>query len=1522
MDTEIIWTVLPNGRVNGKARATLFVAPQLSGGATLSEFALFHNWPRTLVDDNGNWKITIKLLFSNPGIQIESLPLAETAKTGQPRLPDHRLWSSIFPPETTVNSFKVEDLSQRRINSFPATNIKALVDKSYRTFAAASPTRLPRKTGLLNSKNLRLNDISVVPRTRVSVDGQPTVFARKGERRNYAKMAKEQSGRLGRTVTREDLRLSELRDQIDGEIERQFTDPNLGVLKAIPPRPANAREDFMQLKKFTIPRRSRPLEDKVQAIRMDFHQMVTAYSQYPALMRRLGLAIDIVLLEDPPAGNGFVRVTIDPEELQTKAPKTRYSFNPGAVDCLSFSVAVEKDSDLQNRCLQLDKSEYSLEHLDIAGAGSKVMDLADKLSQETVSRSSDTDERAPLPALQTAGISLVRTGRAHMYHTYFTKQQTKLQPYFSQKKLSTSSGQADIKEKSKVMARTRMADEEQAAELWADDLTRGYRIDVFDGTSSQWRSLCRRKTIFMYADGSGSWEETGEINDGWVSLAVTQSRDGDDDDLYIHESLFRWSGWSLVAPRPGKTLSSDYKSVEQTSKPAQDLNLAIQAEALKGSLPRLRFGASYKIRARAVDLAGNSLSLAEANDLTSEDRNSSLVTAGNYTYRRYEPVAQPVVLARNALNKSSGESIERLVIRSYNSNPSLDGAGSKEKSQRHIAPTGTAQLLAEFHGKFDNDKGQPRADLYNTIISHDNPLPNKDSVYNQPAVPLTYLPDPAATGAAFANLPTDGTLDNSVIVQSGDGITETWNIEPPSATIRHVHQISFGRESLWPDLKTFRFVISGCLKPKNPEWDPAGRELNVFLLPGETRKVRLSSYISENDLDKFELWNSMKKDGNVGQLRSRVLAGVHWMITPYREITLVHAVQQPLVIPDFNSLASFRNRDEGWTTLADTFPVDGKSTGRIDVHGSWREIDDRGAGPRRIDARGHAFEISVKYEDSEVSFGPDGTKSFTQVNPKRLGVVDKSGSYALSKSDGSKDINVNLKDLRGAGTTQKEKSSRGSAVKSKSIFSAQRQDKATELQRPDLGADKGILKRQTIRRPIGRHNFGDTRYRRVTYVASATTRYLEYLSFYRDYKIFQENYFAGGERTKRQGDIVDQWTRKYPEKSFIRKSRPVTVDVLSSSRPPAPEVEYILPTFGWERNRAKKKVTSKRVGGGLRIYLKRPWFASGEGELLGVVLDQPGRSRLTGRQLETDMNLKKPYVTQWGMDPIWRSAPTPRPWTPGVENFRNVHKTETDLTLEELPDSSVAVAGYIVGEWDSNNNLTGFDEDRQLWFCDIEIDPGQSYFPFIRLALARYQPNSISWKGLKPGDVKLSRVILADFAQLAPDRFASVTLQSGNILKVMVTGPTFVESGVDVYGPPELNVQRQDVGSKGETIQPGQRLKKGSAISGAKFSKKAAAAPQGGGVVEVTLEMSTTDAGDAMGWVEVPNTMVKLKRDGRSNSWTGEVRLLEEPKDQSYRLVIREYELFLGGGSGHEQERSLRGAQIERRLVYADVLEI
>src|SRR5262245_59944289 len=51
----------------------------------------------------------------------------------------------------------------------------------------------------------------------------------------------------------------------------------------------------------------------------------------------------------------------------------------------------------------------------------------------------------------------------------------------------------------------------------------------------------------------------------------------------------------------------------------------------------------------------------------------------------------------------------------------------------------------------------------------------------------------------------------------------------------------------------------------------------------------------------------------------------------------------------------------------------------------------------------------------------------------------------------------------------------------------------------------------------------------------------------------------------------------------------------------------MLPTFRWDRKDEGSKRTHVRHGKAVRVWLRRPWFSSGDGELLGVVLEPATR---------------------------------------------------------------------------------------------------------------------------------------------------------------------------------------------------------------------------------------------------------------------------------------------------------------------------
>ncbi|MBL0336149.1 MAG: hypothetical protein IPP73_12815 [Chitinophagaceae bacterium] len=105
------------------------------------------------------------------------------------------------------------------------------------------------------------------------------------------------------------------------------------------------------------------------------------------------------------------------------------------------------------------------------------------------------------------------------------------------------------------------------------------------------------------------------------------------------------------------------------------------------------------------------------------------------------------------------------------------------------------------------------------------------------------------------------------------------------------------------------------------------------------------------------------------------------------------------------------------------------------------------------------------------------------------------------------------------------------------------------------------------------------------------------------------------------------------------------VNILSSARPAVPLIDYVIPSFNWA---SKPKFsdggnteTHYRTGN-IRVYLKRPWFSSGEGERLGVVFCMG----------DINPDLARHFYP-WGKDPIFtggdlnnNNAPTPDDFHP------------------------------------------------------------------------------------------------------------------------------------------------------------------------------------------------------------------------------------------------------------------------------------
>jgi hypothetical protein len=306
-----------------------------------------------------------------------------------------------------------------------------------------------------------------------------------------------------------------------------------------------------------------------------------------------------------------------------------------------------------------------------------------------------------------------------------------------------------------------------------------------------------------------------------------------------------------------------------------------------------------------------------------------------------------------------------------------------------------------------------------------------------------------------------------------------------------------------------------------------------------------------------------------------------------------------------------------------------------------------------------------------------------------------------------------------------------------------------------------------------------------------------------------------------------------------------------------------MPTFKF----AQTGLTRTRTGGGLRVFVERGWFASGEDERLAVLVAMPNLWGTGVEQLHSSISV-------WGDDPIWvgQTKITPLDRTHFV--------VDPSMVVTNLPLADGT------GTVDAVTFTPQFSAEKQAWYFDIELKTDQSYFPFIRLAIARYQPGSLNT------GIALSRVVLADFAQLAADRTASV-VASGNNYAVTVSGP--MASNVAL----------------------------GTAPSAATLTS--------GRAMTVMFQEAVNKRGDAVDWKQVGSQAPLLPvLSGSSAVFQGNIAYPIAAKPGArHRILIREYELYgaddqdgVKAGSTILHAGSTTATPYQQRLVYADAIEI
>ncbi|WHT18829.1 hypothetical protein N8J89_37960 [Crossiella sp. CA-258035] len=1352
---KAVWTALPNGfHPDGRARLSVLVSPRIEA-VTLGS-GPFLDWPLTLTGLISQ----LGLVFSWAGQTHRVAVEVENRYAG----PDSTLWQALFPPGSPCQSTvdRAANGAITELRSFPGTKVREQVTGFYR-----------RMAGLVAEGRLNAEDTREV--IRGCGDPPPEsqlgfAFPSKGNLRTDRTFA-------GASAFAEDPAAA-------FRSLNRLLEPQGGIGIAAQDRPRHIHRDDRYGAKLTFAesfqyyqRNSFRTDDEPappaapEKPKLTVAGVCGLLGDYPALQRRFGLVVDLLLTLPAGLPETGATVSVDPGpgapaslKQADLLPLTRLRHLPGQ----RFEAATEDQSRYRDRYLDLSQEQsWAVTDLDLDSAAIRIADFS--AAVERIRAQAGNRMGTGLPALRNAGITLLAADR----DAWFADQ---------------------------LAGNTVRTNAAEAPTVTAEALVRGYRVDVGLAESpsapvTAWYSLCRRRGSYALRPATGPVIPiTGVAEDeGQVKTSATTKSAPADTRAFTHEALFGWDGWSLSAPRPGRTIAEDGTVVVPERTVDEKFPLDTSFTPVPGSLPKLRFGQTYRLRARLVDLAGNS---PELTDPSTVDIESDPIT-----YRRWEPVPHPVVVPRHAFNE--GESTERLVIRStvdedgrevsatfwaldnrdvpdHDDDPlPADGLSRRyrDTDERHLAPPKAALQLAEQHGKYDDvlggnpsaeqrrrfllaasreagsftdvvvrraDNPEFTVDLRNRIkvATHNSKAPGPVTdlrtlrkggelkegefvVHTDDDLLLPYLPDPLARGLSLRGLPT----------------------EDPEGT-NEVHSFYGILHREWPDAGPIRLVLEEG--DGEPRFSAASRTLTVQLLKGEVRTIRLSCALAEADLELLHGWRLLTESEEWQRftpaerelLTRATVDGENWMLTPWVDLTLVHAVERPIARPVLHDLSFPRVAESTFTEVHGVLVADAPSTGRVDVDATWQEwLDDPAEdAPRRVSARTRVGGLELREVEDNLAFGV------------------------------------------------------------------------------------GKLK----------HEFGDTRHRNVGYVPVGTTRFREY---------FHPSITADLDRITSVGPVC-----------AAPDGKPWPVP--SSRRPLPPRPAYLVPTFRWETvaDEENRRRTSLRRCAGVRIYLERPWFSSGDDELLAVVLDPQ-------RQLPPELR------SDWGVDPVWAESTQLPPLA--ADRITNPAATATGLAMAETLAGGPATVDVVAVQPE-------FDADKGLWFADVDLDPGvpTAYFPLLRLAVARYQPHSVT-------GLELSSIVLAEFTQLVPAR-TLLAEETADSIRLTLRGA----ATADALG-----------------------AKAGAELAAAAASRRVR--------VSVQVKRSTEEEFD---WRQVATGELTCVADGAGFAWTGGLPPVEVSITRDYRLVLEEHERHQADPGAAEETVPVGGTPtpVGYRLVHAD----
>ena len=609
---RITWTLLPNGvKDSATLRASIYISPRLSiaagdvpgGQPDLSHFSDWLAWPQRLAG------ASFKVLTGGSVVEAKRVSAD----------PDKTIWSAIFPPSTPVQpyDFAGSDFSGKTVLSYPVATIYKNVRAIYGRLGAAS-SELPtgEDLGFLAVQTREYVDLID---TLLRLGGNPFDGIR--PRPFNPTIAQPPPINRGDLFTALNL-LTLFHRPLNKEVIGSY-------IKKAGAKPPDIRESVLwRSHAMAALPDAQALADKI-----DFHRIVAALAQYPALLRATGLVVD---LEFPRPAEGEIVMQALVEWNSDFKVKNEGDLRPRLRTTLyggSF-YATARDftkTALVDRFLRLKQVGpqgfphpvyFDLVEMDVDGAGMKLKNFLLGWQQAALARSYDDETDASLqpaavsaPSLRSGGLTLANSRRDVEVGDLFARN----------KVLDTLTAQ-------QINNGSNIPGSDQGL-MSAEDIVRGYRADIYDASRKRWFPLHARDGTFTLLNTGTTLTFAGE--EGMTRLAAATSTDGSNPDIVkVHETLFTWNGWSLAAPPPGNSLLARIDPASDTSNPANvvgagqadvpgGLPLQTSFAPASGSLPSLRFGRMYMVRVRAADLAGNSAAFTAADSAAGRGRQRS-----------------------------------------------------------------------------------------------------------------------------------------------------------------------------------------------------------------------------------------------------------------------------------------------------------------------------------------------------------------------------------------------------------------------------------------------------------------------------------------------------------------------------------------------------------------------------------------------------------------------------------------------------------------------------------------------------------------------------------------------------------------------------------------------------------------------------------------------------------------------------------------------------------------------------------